>query len=248
MNKISIICCYNSEEKLKYLTDSLAYQDISYEPVLVDNSQNRFSCAAEALNYGAAAAQGDLLFFVHQDIRFKTKDSLRSLAEKSSVLKIHDIVGCAGAVLENGRKKTITNMTYSPAEKHYPGTFGEELLEAESLDECLFIMKKETWEQHPFDEKVCDHWHFYAVEQCLYNRLKGGRVYVLDSEINHLSETGTLDRTYFRALVRLLRHYRGKYPYIVATTGYWTTGSYYRVCRHIARLMKENLKKKLRRG
>lgn len=245
MNKISIICCYNSEEKLKYLTDSLTYQDMGYESVFIDNSNNRFHCAAAALNYGASMAQGELLFFVHQDIKFKTKDSLRNLTEKAVKLKLHDIAGCAGAVLAEGRKKTITNMTYSLEEKHYSGVFREEYMNVETVDECLFIMKKETWEAHPFDEAVCDHWHFYAVEQCLFNRLQGGNIYVLDSEVNHLSETGTLDKSFFRALIRLIKQYRGQYPYIVTTTGYWTTGSYYRVIRHIARLIKENVMNKL---
>ena len=83
MSKVSIICCYNSSEKLKYLTDSLAQQDMEYESVMVDNCSGRFKSAAAALNYGAFQARGDLLFFVHQDICFKTADSLRKLAEKA---------------------------------------------------------------------------------------------------------------------------------------------------------------------
>lgn len=242
MNKISIICCYNNREKLNYLTDSLAVQDVEYEPVMVDNSDNRFKCAAAALNYGAAQAHGDLLFFVHQDICFKTKDSLRKLAENAEKTSKYDISGCAGAILENGRKKTITNMTYSASEKHYPNVFNRDYVEVESLDECLFIMWKDAWKEHHFDEIVCDHWHFYAVEQCLYFRLKGGKVRVFDAQINHLSETGTLDRTYFRALLRLLKRYRKDYPYIVSTTGYWRTKGYYRVIRHIARQIRLKLK------
>ena len=243
MSNISIICCYNNPDKMKYLTNSLADQDIDYEPVFIDNSSGRFHCAAAALNYGASQAHCSLLFFVHQDIKFKTRDSLRKLAEKADSLKMHDIAGCAGAVLQDGRKKTITNMTYSPEEKHYPGIFHGDCVNVETVDECLFIMKKETWESHPFDENVCDNWHFYAVEQCLFHRLRGGSVYVYDSEVNHLSETGTLDKTFFRALIRLIKHYKGSYPYIVATTGYWTTRSYYRVIRHIARLIKEKILK-----
>lgn len=246
MSKVSIICCYNSSEKLKYLTDSLAQQDMEYESVMVDNCSGRFRSAAAALNYGASQAGGDLLFFVHQDICFKTADSLRKLAEKAEKTGKYDISGCAGAILENGRKKTITNMTYSASEKHYPNVFDTEYVEVESLDECLFIMWKDAWEEHHFDEVVCDHWHFYAVEQCLYFRLKGGKIYVFDAQINHLSETGTLDKTYFRALLRLLKHYRNDYTYVVSTTGYWKTKGYYRVIRHIARQVRLKMQRRKR--
>lgn len=242
MNKISIICCYNNKDKLKYLTDSLAEQDIDFESIMVNNCRGRFSSAAAALNYGADQAKGDLLFFVHQDIRFKKQDSLRKLVEKAERTGKFDISGCAGAILENGRKKTLTNMTFSSLEKQYPNTFKEDYILAESLDECLFIMWKDAWKLHHFDEDVCDHWHFYAVEQCLYFRLKGGNIYIFDADVNHLSETGNLDRTYFRALLKLLKRYRREYNYVVSTTGYWKTKGYYRIIRHIARQIKLKIK------
>lgn len=240
MDKISIICCYNNEEKLTYLTDSLDEQDISCERILVDNSKNRFSSAAAALNYGASKASGSLLFFVHQDIRFTAPHALRELAEKAEVLSDRDIGGIAGAVFEDRYKKTITNMTYSPEEKHYRGVFKGDYVLTESVDECLFIMRKEAWEAHHFDEEICDHWHFYAVEQCLYFRKEGGKIYTFDCQVNHLSETGTLDKSFFRALFRLRKYYRKDYPYITATTGYWPFASLYRMARRIAATIRDN--------
>ena len=82
-------------------------------------------------------------------------------------------------------------------------------------------MKKETWRRHPFDENICDHWHFYGVEQCLYARLHGGKIYTFDADINHLSERGSLDKNFYKSLKRIAKKYEKEYSYILATTGIW---------------------------
>ena len=66
---ISIICIYNNRNILdNYLLKSLERHNTDYELILVDNTENKFTKAADALNYGAKNAKGEFLMFVHQDI------------------------------------------------------------------------------------------------------------------------------------------------------------------------------------
>ena len=59
------------------LLKSLQNQDADYELILVDNTNNRFKSAAEALNDGAKKSSGDFLMFVHQDVEIYDKYFLK---------------------------------------------------------------------------------------------------------------------------------------------------------------------------
>lgn len=220
---ISIICCHTGLDKLAYLADSLDQQTVGCERLFVDNSRGSFSSCAAALNYGAMRASGDFLLFAHQDIRFKDPEALADLIKACEMLGDGDIGGVAGAIVVDGKKRTKTNITHSADEIPYAEIdhFETVYVSVESIDECLIIMRRSTWEQHPFDEVLCDSWHCYGVEQSLYARRHGHRVLVFDARVNHLSSTGTFDDTFYHSLMRLARHYRGSYDRIVATTGIW---------------------------
>jgi len=201
---------------------------MEHDLVLIENHNNKFDSAAKALNYGAKKAKSDLLMFVHQDIRWKETNTLSNLLHNCQILEQGDIAGVAGAVVKNGRKKTLTNITHSDKEIVYPSAgFKGESIGVESIDECVIIMLKATWISHPFDEELCDNWHCYGVEQCLYARKNGNKVYAFNAEINHLSSTGSLNYEFYRAIIRLIKKYRNDFSYIVATTGYWPVKRYY---------------------
>ena len=55
----SIVCVYNNEGLLKsHLLKSPKDQTASYELILEDNTESKFSSAAEALNHGGRRAKG----------------------------------------------------------------------------------------------------------------------------------------------------------------------------------------------
>ena len=67
----SIICVYNNKKILdEMLLRSLSTQTKEFELILLDNYQNKFKSATEALNFGGKLAKNDYLMFVHQDIDF----------------------------------------------------------------------------------------------------------------------------------------------------------------------------------
>ena len=50
---ISIVCVYNNERLLAdFLLDSLNRQTVHYELITIDNTENQFASAAQALNCG----------------------------------------------------------------------------------------------------------------------------------------------------------------------------------------------------
>lgn len=186
---ISVICCYNQFPEYAHLLASLNRQDTAFEMVAVDNTGRKFSCAADALNWGAQRAAGDILVFLHQDVRFLRPDSLRKLTAALRLCENRPcIVGPYGAA--RCQRGTVAGCIVQ-----------------ESLDECCIAMTKSTWEKFPFDAALCDGWHLYAVELCIRVRQAGGLILSGDFGMEHTS-TGTVDKAYMATFKELLKRYK----------------------------------------
>ena len=212
---ISVICVYNDKQRMnEQLKKTLSDQACTYDFVPVNNVNNQFKSAAEALNFGALKAKGDILVFAHQDIIFKTQNELSLFAKYIADYPVGTILGVAGAV--EGRKENIG--IYTSGEKYDPRllTTVSAPIQVSCVDEFLFGMRKETYIRHDFDEKLCNSWHLYAVELCLYNRKNGGAVYVVPVNVHHFSK-GKINLKYMDGLVELSDKYRKDFKRI------WTT-------------------------
>jgi len=227
ITNVSLICVYNKKSVYNdILIESLKKQTIKCELIGIDNSNGRFSSAAAALNYGVTLSHGNLLIFVHQDIEFTTEHSLEELIKRLSVLERGDVAGVAGEIVLDGKRVCCTSITFGKHRMSYKAIPINETREVESLDECLFAMLRETWEDNKLNESVCNGWHFYAVEACYHARKHNHHVYVVKSSLNHLSASGTLDNGYYSTLSALCEHYKNSFPYIVSTTTYIRTAAY----------------------
>ena len=214
--KITIICVYNDEKKYKEeFLAGLAIQDIDYELNAIDNSNKRFSSSAEAYNYAVKESTGDVLIFAHQDIRLKTSDALRKMAEMIKSCDVGDIIGTQG--VKEKSKVYYSNIT---AGNEFISDIIEEYkyekINVACVDEGFFGMRKETFELHKFDEVLCDNWHLYCVEQCLYARENGHKVWVCPIQLHH-SSYGNISWGYMTNLRELCKRYRKSFKYI------WTT-------------------------
>lgn len=213
---MSVICVYNNKQQMHdQLLKSLKMQTTPYEFIPLDNTENTFRSAAEALNYGARQATGDILIFSHQDIYFKTSKELGELADAIAQCDVGTIIGAIG-VREPSK---VYYGNYTDSEEYDPklrNGFNKELYSVSCVDECVFGMKRETWIDHPFDEQLCDNWHLYAVEACLWARKNGHKVYVYPSQIHHFSR-GRISMGYMLNLRELCNVYRRDFKYV------WTT-------------------------
>lgn len=153
------------------LKKTLANQkNIDYELIGIDNSDNMFPSAASALNYGIGKSDSEYIIVVHQDFEFINEDALASFLQYSKQFNDNDILGVAGAILDDsakilkrfiGRNRIIYSSLIDSTNRV------KGFKKVESLDECCFGFKRSFWEKHPFDEIACDKWDLYAVDMCL---------------------------------------------------------------------------------
>ncbi len=94
---ISVVCVYSSEEILKdVLLRSLDTQTVKFELITLDNSDNRYTSAAEALNYGGGKAKGEYIMFVHQDLWLGSHSLLEDVEDILKSLPHLGVAGVAG--------------------------------------------------------------------------------------------------------------------------------------------------------
>ena len=160
--------------------------------------------ATRGLNGGIRKAQSDLIIMCHQDVSFPPEWPV-TLEKQLSMLKAP--IGVVGTFGRDLRLNCAGNI-WNP----YPcrRAAGQLPCKALTLDEhCLIIFKSSGLR---FDESLTQ-FHFYGGDLCL-TALESGLVnYVIDSELNHLSPTGTFDKSFEGARDWFIKKWRGKTKY-----------------------------------
>jgi len=232
---ISIICVYNNKRTLQnYLLKSLSEQKTAFELITIDNTENRFTSAAAALNYGAKQATGDYFLFVHQDVDLCLDSWLSRTEEISDSLPNLGVAGVAG-LSENGatlRERCKNTITHGLEAKVWGNPIKEPEL-VQTVDECLMIIPKPVFDLVQFDEAVCKRWHLYGVDYCLSIRTEGFDVYVIPQSIYHRTGQSAIrhstflkslpDDAYFDTLGRLIKKHKNRYRWIHTSCGSWST-------------------------
>ncbi|MFZ2499806.1 glycosyltransferase [Methanosarcina sp.] len=233
---ISIVCVYNNKKIFSdFLLKSLSNQTAKFELIGIDNTSSEFKSAAAALNYGGKRARNKYIMFVHQDVSFLPGSWLEDTERFLDSVSNLGIAGVAG-MSESGssnpeRGRNI--ITHGNPSEFWP--WGNRIQKPEpvqTLDECLVIIPKSTFDALEFDEKTCDGWHLYAVDYCLSANEMGFGVYVLPMEVYHLSSavskkkfqslTGPLPDDYYETLDKLIKKHRSTFKRIYTTCGDWS--------------------------
>lgn len=212
-SRVTIVCCYNDLMQYQAFENSLKGQNTEYTLLGIDNRGQKFSSCAAALNSAAGQIETEYVIYAHQDIALPKPDMLARFAAYLGLLGPEDILGVAGAVWDGSGSAgeqtcVLSKVRHGKAlaeagERDYSGT-----AECETVDECFFGGHAEFFRAHPFDEALCDDWHLYAVERCLFTRMRGNRVYVCDIPLVHFSG-GAIGHAYNRGFYRLARRYAG---------------------------------------
>lgn len=211
---LSIVCVYNDKNLLdNYLLKSLKDQTVEYELIIIDNTDGKFSSAAEALNYGGKKAQNDLILFVHQDMDLSSKTWLYDVEK---ILKSVGNFGIAGVA---GRSKekvwAVTNIKDGIPPKDVAPEKIHEAVKVQTLDECLIIIPKKIFKILQFDEIVCDNWHLYAADYCLSVKKLGYDAYVVPLYAYHRSKAYPTSGEYYTTLKKLLQKHAHNHKYIL---------------------------------
>ena len=160
--------------------------DLEYLPV--DNRGQPYATAGAALNYGVRAATCEVIAFIQQDIYLH---SLPALEEAAGLLVEDPGIGLVGAVgidrhgSLRGRIRDRVALVGTPAASP---------VEVDSLDEVLFLARREDLLASPLCQDADLAWHAYAVEYGLRQRARGRSVVAIDIPLSHNSLSTNLAR------------------------------------------------------
>lgn len=193
--KFSIICATNNTAILNsMLIPSLRSQTFrNFETLIVDTSKEVFASAAAALNYGASQATGEYLIFLHHDIEF-SEDFIERLSVYCEQYSF-GIAGVAGAA--DGNTHKVYSTVWHGPDRQIAGIENTSVCNIWSLDECLFIIKRDTF--HKFED-YGNTWHFYAVEYSLRCHEADEPVLLFPLKLYHASTGFSLDGSYYDTL------------------------------------------------
>lgn len=220
---ISIICVYNNKEILEeFLLTSLKAQSTDYELILMDNTNNMFKSAAEALNKGAEKVNGNYIMFVHQDINLKSDDWLK---DTENILDSLDNLGIAGVagISPWDEDEKISNIKQGYPPQKISNNSIETPQKVQTLDECLVIIPRSVFNILKFDQEVCIDWHLYAVDYCLSVSNIGFDVFVIPSDIYHGSPGDSMSDQYYSILGKVLKKHKKYHKFVFTTMGGWTS-------------------------
>lgn len=191
----------------------------------MDNTGNRFSSAAEALNQGGRKAKGDYMMFVHQDVDLLFETWLEN-AEK--ILDLLDNLGVAGVAgfPENQEPHVIVSNIKDSIPPKPVGVNISKPKKVHSVDECLFFVPKKVFKEIQFDGETCSDWHLYGVDYCLSVQRRELSVYAIHSEIHHASRSNSFSREYYSTLKKITKKHGPYFKKIYTTCGVWNTNIY----------------------
>lgn len=208
---ISIVCVFNNPEVRRDCLDRSidAYAGkVTVEFVPVDNTEHVFTSAGAALNHGARQATQDVVVFVHQDVYLHSIDRIAQAATEL----LEDAWGMLGA---NGMTSEGTSVGRLRDRVQLIGDNCASPTDVDSLDEVLFMVRRDRVLTDPLTEDEALAWHAYAVEYGLRLKSMGLRVGALNLAVTHNSLTINLDRLDV-AHRRVAELYPGPLP--IATT------------------------------
>ena len=220
---ISVICTYNDRKILEdNLLKILNKQSADFELILLDDTNERFSSCADALNYGAKKAKGDYLMFAHQDVDLLTDTWLDNVEKILCSLDNLGVAGLAGFANIEGKPVMVSNIK----DGNPPEPAGIPLktsAKVQTVDECLFFIPRSVFSELQFDSVTCSNWHLYAVDYCLTIQKRGLSVYVINPEVYHASRSSSFSEDYYSTLKKVIKKHRINFDKIYTTCGVWNT-------------------------
>lgn len=189
---VSVVCVFNNpavlQECLSASVEAGRHQAVDLEYLPVDNTARQFSSAGAALNHGAALARNDVVVFVHQDVFLH---SIPALERVAAALMADLSLGMVGATGMTGEGRLLGLIRDRIVLSGHQETG---LADVDSLDEVLFMMRRDQIRRQPLSEEPDLSWHAYAVEYGARLRSTGSRVAVANIPLTHNSLTINLDR------------------------------------------------------
>jgi hypothetical protein len=210
---ISVLVCSISIVDLENLKKSIVRnidENSLYEVLAYDNTIDRYGIT-KVYNVLASRAKYPNLIFIHEDVEFMNKGWDKSLLTLLQNKK-NGIIGIAGSTylpsvpsgwyLHDDKYNNVfvyQGFKYIESPVRFDNK-GEDLTPVYLLDGVFLAMRKEVWEEFPFNEKLTG-FHAYDVDISQRVSSKYQNVFTKQIELLHKSE-GKVDQTYFDAILK----------------------------------------------
>ena len=218
---ISIIVCSKDLELLKGLSENVQETiGCKFELIAIDNRKNQY-CICSAYNAGIKKAKSSFLCFIHEDIRYLTKNWGELLLKKLQDKKI-GVVGIAGTTLlsEDGiwysaqRPFVQGRVVHSFNGKEQLDKYGtlERDCEVVVLDGLFLSCRKETAEKFRFNDVLFPGFHFYDIDFSLRVSQNFNNIVTYDILLKHFSG-GNIGKEFQDSRKKFIELYKHLLPY-----------------------------------
>lgn len=218
----SIVTIANKKDVFDDFVKNLKEQiDITYELIVINNYNKEYNSARAAYNSALPKLKGEFTIFLHPDIRFFEIKTLKKIYDYINQKDEFGVIGVAGSPekLENNKRILYSNIFHGKNKFHAGRTFNE-IMEVQTVDECLFIVKTVNIINYKFSSK--EGWHLYSVELCLQMKyIYNKKNYIIPIELWHMSDGSSLDNSYLLTLDLLKNEYMNRVTYINTTVRKW---------------------------
>lgn len=205
----------------RFKNDLQKQTGVNVQLIVIENYNQDYLGARQAFNAHLSEIKNDNVLFMHPDIVFLNKTALFSILQQAEAIENYGVIGIAGC--PPGKKWLIVSTMVHGKQKVQCGVTFDTPVEVQTVDECLFLMKRSTIDKWRFSDITG--WHLYAVEQCLRMNQAGLKNYVVPCQVHHFSAGNSLDPSYVKILIIIKQMYASLPHYLNTTVKQWRTSS-----------------------
>lgn len=192
-----------------------------YEVIPIFNENGKYGICA-AYNEGATKSLGKYLVFLHEDIVIHTAGWDENLIKNLSVNEV-GLLGQAGAVYKSTQVSAWIDVPSAFYRSNAVAGWNEEkpihekrsgeggLSEVAVLDGMFLAMRKEVWQEFPFDERTFTGFHCYDLDISLSVGSKYKVCVCHDILVEHLS-AGSFGLNWYQEAVKLHKKWAYSLP------------------------------------
>jgi len=231
MPGITVIVCSKNPEQCEETIESIKNSaGVDIETKIFDNRDLNWGLC-KVYNYCASDAKYSYLCFAHEDIIISTPGWGRIFIEYINKTPNCGVIGFAGGMMvsklflswNDENKDNYRCRYYDPDRRDkeisinnlklkYNNPYNECFANVVTLDGFFLFVKKETWEENLFDEKLFHGFHFYDADFTFGIAQKKQNYVYLQADIYHLSG-GKRDENFYKNAMVFQKKWKDKLPY-----------------------------------
>ncbi|MDR2791333.1 MAG: glycosyltransferase family protein [Tannerellaceae bacterium] len=223
---ISVVIASVKPELSQALRDNIEQTiGVPHEIWIHDNRHTQWGLC-RLYNHYARLSQGRYIAFLHEDIHIYTSDWGRILVDFYGANPQAGVVGFAGSTLktrtlsgwestaENSRMCLRQHIGKGHVQQICCNVHGEDYAQVLALDGFAFIVPRDVWQQHPYDEALLSAYNQYEIHFSLQVALTHSNYVCFTIDVEHFS-CGRFERRWYDDALRLHRKWSDRLPWAI---------------------------------